>query len=101
MCVVQSKCKMEEKLRILFIIGQITLKGLNAYYINNVWDRFYRFMLYSFNAGENDAKAHKIYISKKFLAFIFLWIVFIKQINKVIVTVFFYYYFILFVVALW
>ena len=34
MCVVQSKCKMEEKLRILFIIGQITLKGLNAYYIN-------------------------------------------------------------------
>ena len=92
---------MEEKLRILFIIGQITLKGLNAYYINNVWDRFYPFMLYSYNAGENDAKAHKIYISKKFLAFIFLWIVFIKQINKVIVTVFFYYYFILFVVALW
>ena len=69
MCVVQSKCKMEEKLRILFIIGQITLKGLNAYYINNVWDRFYRFMLYSYNAGENDAKAHKIYISKKFFSF--------------------------------
>ena len=70
MCVVQSKCKMEEKLRIL--LGQITLKGLNAYYIYNVWDRFYRFMLYSYNAGENDAKVHKIYISKKFLAFIFL-----------------------------
>ena len=72
MCVVQSKYKMEEKLRILFIIGQIILKGLNAYYINNVWDRFYRFILYSYNAGENDAKAHKIYISKKFFAFIFL-----------------------------
>ena len=72
MCVVQSKCKMGEKLRILFIIGQIILKGLNAYYINNVWDRFYRFILYSYNAGENDAKVHKTYISKKFLAFIFL-----------------------------
>lgn len=73
MCVVQSKCKMEEKLRILFIIGQITLKGLNAYYINvTVWDRFYLIILYSYNAGENDAKAHKIYISKKFLPFIFL-----------------------------
>ena len=98
MCVVQSKCKMQEKLRILFIIGKITLKGLNAYYINNLWDRFYRFILYSYNAGENDAKAPKIYISKKFLAFIFLWIVFIKQINKVIVTVVFFFSF---VVALW
>ena len=57
---------MEEKLRILIIIGQITLKGLNAYYINNFWDGFYRIILYSYSAGKNDAKAAKYIFLRNF-----------------------------------